>query len=207
MHHVKSVVVICLTLFSLSCATTAKQTAHGWTTLFDGAGLDQWEQVEGGEWSIEEGALIGRNGVNWSTNPEETGSYLRTKKAYGDFELSLEYAINQRGNSGVFFRCAKEKNPAFTGYEMQITDAHGRDVNEKNSGLYDVVGISKNVIKPTGEWNHAIIRAFGQQISITLNGEQVVTHTGDRRLVGHIGLQNHDEHSMVKFRNVKIREL
>lgn len=207
MQHVKFLIVIGLALFSLSCATTAKQTATGWTVLFDGGGLSQWDVVEGGEWSVEDGALIGRNGQNWSTNPQETGSYLRTKKAYGDFELSLEYTVNQRGNSGVFFRCAKEKNPAFTGYEMQITDAHGRELNEKNSGLYDVVGMSKNVIKPTGEWNHAVIRAKGQSISITVNGEKVVEHVGDRSLVGHIGLQNHDEHSVVKFRNVKVREL
>lgn len=207
MYRFQVAVMICLSLFSFSCATTVKETAHGWTPLFDGNGLDPWDVVEGGEWSIEGDVLVGRNGQNWTTNPEKTGSYLRTKKAYSDFILSLEYAINERGNSGVFFRCAKEKNPAFTGYEMQITNAYGRDVNEKNSGLYDVVGISKNVIKPAGEWNHAVIRAVGQKITLTVNGETVVEYTGDRALSGHIGLQNHDEHSVVKFRNVKIRSL
>lgn len=204
MHRIQVAVMVGLSLFSFSCATTVKETAHGWTSL---SNFNQWDVVEGGEWSIEGDVLVGRNGQYWTTNPEKTGSYLRTKKAYGDFVLSLEYAINERGNSGVFFRCAKEKNPAFTGYEMQITDAYGHNVNEKNSGLYDVVGISKNVIKPAGEWNHAVIRAVGQQITLTVNGETVVEYTGDRALSGYIGLQNHDEHSVVKFRNVKIRSL
>ncbi len=200
-------VLVGITAFLAACATTAKQTATGWTVLFDGSDIKQWDVIEGGDWTIDGDALVGGNGQNWTTNPEVTGSYLRTKKAYGDFELSLEYAINQRGNSGVFFRSSKEKNPAFTGYEMQITDAHGRELNEKNSGLYDVVGLSKNVIKPSGQWNHAVIRAVGQTITITVNGENVLEHTGGRQLKGHIGLQNHDERSVVKFRNVKIREL
>lgn len=207
MYRFHSFLLVALSLLVCSCATTVKETAHGWVPLFNGSDLAHWDVIEGGEWIIDGDVLIGRNGQNWTTNPEKTGSYLRSKKAYGDFVLSLEYAINERGNSGVFFRCAKEKNPAFTGYEMQITDAHGRNVNEKNTGLYDVVGISKNVIKPAGEWNHAVIHAVGQDITLTVNGETVVEYTGNRALVGHIGLQNHDEHSVVKFRNVKIQPL
>lgn len=196
-----------LTVFSLGCETTQNRERDEWTVLFDGSGLTHWDVIAGGEWTIEYGALVGRNGQDWTTDPELTGSYLRSKEMYGDFELSLEYAINPRGNSGVFIRSAKEKNPAYTGYEMQITDAHGRELNKYNSGIYDVVGLSKNVIKPAGQWNHAVIRAEGPRIRITVNGEAVVDYTGDRRLAGHIGLQNHDENSVVKFRNIKIREL
>ena len=101
---------------------------------------------------------MGRNGLNWSTNPEKSGSWLRTEKAYGDFTLDFEYAINKSGNSGVFLRSALEKNPAFSGHEMQILDDHGRAPAKFTSGsLYDVVAPAKNMSKPAGDWNQVHI--------------------------------------------------
>ncbi len=193
----------------LSCASTqtSDKSDYYWTQLFDGHSLHHWVVVEGGDWIIEDGVLIGRNGKNWSTNPEKTGSWLRTRQMYDDFVLELDYAISEKGNSGVFIRAAKEKNPAFTGYEMQITDCYGKDVSKYNAGIYDVVGPTQNMAKPAGEWNHAVITTQGHHIMIELNGELIVDHVGDRRLEGYIGLQNHDERAVVKFKNIRIREI
>jgi len=82
--------------------------------LFNGKDLKGWVPMHGGDWTIEEGVLVGKNGTNWSTNPEKSGSWLRTEKEYGEFVLELEYAINKGGNSGVFLRSALEKNAGFT---------------------------------------------------------------------------------------------
>lgn len=191
-----------------SAAFTAQASmTEQYTTLFDGKNLDHWDQIAGGKWRIEEGVLIGSQGEDWTTDPEKTGSYLRSKKAYGDFELLMQYSINEGGNSGVFFRSAKEKNPAYTGYEMQITDVHGKEANQYNAGIYDLVAPRKNVYKPAGEWNQVRIRMIEHHIVIDINGERVIDFTGDRRLKGHIGLQNHDDHSVVRFRKIRIRAL
>lgn len=181
--------------------------ADGWVVLFDGTDLVHWEVVAGGTWCLEDGVLAGRNGEDWTTNPEQTGSWLRSRRSYSDFELELEYAISPGGNSGIFLRAAKEKNPAFTGYEMQITDCHGKNLNQYNSGLYDVVGADRDAFKPAGEFNRVHVRAVGPHITIQLNGETIVDFEGDRREKGHIGLQNHDERSVVRFRNIRIRPL
>lgn len=178
-----------------------------WTVLFNGKNLKHWEKVEGGEWKIEDDVLIGRNGQNWTTNPEKTGSYLRSKKMYADFILEFDYAIAPRSNSGVFLRCAKEKNPAFTGYEMQITDCHGKKVSQYNAGLYDVVAPLKNLAKPAGEFNQVRIKAKGQTYTIFMNGKKYLEYKGERRKKGFIGLQNHDKRSVVKFRDIRIKEL
>ncbi len=175
--------------------------------LFDGKNIDKWVKMYDGEWSIENGVLIGKNGTNWSTNPEKSGSWLRTAKQYGDFVLELEFAINERGNSGIFFRSATEKNPAFTGYEMQINDDHGRKPTKGSScGLYDVVAATQNMSKPAGEWNKVKIAAKGQHIQVWVNGEKTVDIQGERATKGYIGLQNHDAKSVVKFRNIKVTE-
>ena len=176
--------------------------------LFDGKDTRGWVTMHGGEWEVADGVLTGKNGTNWTTNPEKSGSWLRTAKPYGDFVLELDYAINKGGNSGIFFRSDLAKNPAFTGYEMQIVDDHGRKPTKGSTGgLYDVVAATKNMSKPAGEWNHVKISAKGQKIQVWLNGEQIVDFEGSRALKGYIGLQAHDSHSVVKFRNIRITEL
>lgn len=175
--------------------------------LFNGKDIKGWVKMHGGEWVIEDGVLIGKNGTNWSTNPEKSGSWLRTAKEYGDFVLELEYAINQGGNSGVFFRSATEKNPAFTGYEMQIVADQGRKPTKGSSGgLYDVVAATENMSKPAGEWNTVKIAAKGQHIQVWVNGTKTVDTQGERATKGYLGLQNHDAKSMVKFRNIRVTE-
>ena len=176
--------------------------------IFNGKDLSGWTAIAGGEWLVEDGVLIGRNGRDWTTDPEVTGSWLHTDKEYGDFRLELQYAINESGNSGIFFRSALEKNPAFTGYEMQIHDSAGQPPTKHNTtSIYDVIAASENRARPTNEWNTITITAKGPRVTIEVNGGVVIDTDLDRSLRGYIGLQNHDERSVVRFRNIRIEEL
>ena len=122
----------------VGCSTTGGRPQA--KSLFNGHDLAGWVVMYGGEWKVEDGVLVGRNGKDWSTNPAKSGSWLRTEKQYGDFILELDYAINDGGNSGLFIRSALEKNPAFTGHEMQILADYGRQPTKGSAGsLYDVI--------------------------------------------------------------------
>ncbi|HYG33989.1 MAG TPA: DUF1080 domain-containing protein [Clostridia bacterium] len=188
--------------------TTALPSLAAPKELFNGRDLSGWVAMHGGEWTVEDGVLVGRNGTNWTTNPEMSGSWLRTEQAYSDFVLELEYSINSRGNSGIHFRSALEKNPSFTGYEMQILDDAGREARKTGTGsIYDVVAPTKNMSKPAGEWNKVRITCKGNRIQVNLNGEDIVDFEGNRATRGYIGLQNHDHHAVIKFRNIKITAL
>lgn len=196
-------VILATALFVCGVRTHAQTNA-----LFNGRDFAGWVVMYGGEWTIEDGALVGKNGTNWTTNPEASGSWLRTERPYGDFVLELEYSISKGGNSGIHFRSALEKNPSFTGYEMQIVDDAGREPRKGSTGaLYDVVAAKRNMSRPAGEWNHVQLKCKGHHIQVVLNGEKVVDHVGDRALRGYIGLQNHDGRSVVKFRNVRLADL
>lgn len=174
-------------------------------SLFNGRDLTGWVALHGGEWKVEDGVLVGRNGLDWTTNPEKSGSWLRTEKEYSDFILELEYAINAKGNSGIFLRSGLEKNPAFTGHEMQILDDHGRAPAKFTSGsLYDVVAPSKNMSRPAGEWNQVRIECRGRRIQVAMNGEAIIDYQTDRLTRGYLGLQNHDTNAVVKFRNLRL---
>ena len=198
-------VVLALVAGCVGCSTSKPQPVSKF--LFNGRDLTGWVVMHGGDWTVEDGALVGRNGTNWSVNPEISGSWLRTERPYRDFILDLEYTI--QGNSGVFLRSALEKNPAFTGYEMQILSDHGRPPSKGSGGsLYDVVAPSQNMTRPTGEWNQARILVEGQRIQIILNGQQIVDfQEATRSDSGYIGLQNHEGNAVVRFRNIRLTEL
>ncbi|MDA1272907.1 MAG: DUF1080 domain-containing protein [Verrucomicrobia bacterium] len=176
--------------------------------IFNGKDLDGWSKIEGGEWFVEDGMLVGRNGVNWSTNPEKSGSWLSSQRQYGDFKLELQFKIGPRTNSGIFFRSSHERNPAFTGYEIQIYDAKDSPPSKSGPGsIYDVMAPTKNAIREAGRWNSVTITARGPKVAVELNGERIIDAELPRALRGYIGLQNHDERSNVRFRNVRIEEL
>jgi hypothetical protein len=198
-------IVLALVAGCAGCTTPKSQPVS--KSLFNGRDLSGWVVMHGGDWTVEDGVLVGRNGSNWTVNPEVSGSWLRTELPYRDFILDLEYTI--QGNSGVFLRSALEKNPAFTGYEMQILSDHGRPPSIGSAGgLYDVVAPSQNMTRPTGEWNQARILVEGQRIQIILNDVQVVDfEEATRSATGFIGLQNHEPNALVKFRNIRITEL
>lgn len=186
----------------------AESGERQFTPLFNGQNLDGWTIIQGGEWTIENGVLVGRNGRDWSTNPETTGSWLSTNREYADFRLEIEFMINERGNSGLFFRSSREKNPAFTGYEMQIYGAPGRPPSKGGPGsIYDLVAPTKNMIRAGDQWNSAVIIARGPRIQIEMNGERIIDTEQTRSMRGYIGLQNHDDRSVVKFRNIRIQTL
>ncbi|MBI3868686.1 MAG: DUF1080 domain-containing protein [Verrucomicrobia bacterium] len=186
---------------------TSPSTAPKEQSLFNGKDLQGWVSMFGGEWTAADGVLTGRNGAQWTTNPEKSGSWLRTEREYGDFTLQLEYAINARGNSGVFIHSALEKNPAFSGHEVQILDDHGQAPKKYTTGsLYDVVAPAKNMSKPAGEWNALQISCAGPHIEVVMNGEKIVDYNTDRRTRGYIGLQNHDTNAVVRFRNIRVTE-
>lgn len=203
-HLTLSIALLCLV--ATGCVNPSDSARK--TALFNGRDLTGWVAMHGGEWTVENHSIVGRNGVGWSTNPEKSGSWLRSEKSYRDFELELEFAINAKGNSGVFFHSALEKNPAFTGHEVQILDDRGQEPKKYTTGsLYDVIAPTKNLSRPAGEWNQLSIRCQANRVTVHLNGERIVTYDSTRSGEGYLGLQNHDSHAMVRFRNIWIREL
>ena len=176
--------------------------------IFNEKNLYGWIKMEGGDWTIEDGVLVGRNGLNWSTDPAKSGSWLRSREEHADFRLELQYKINQGGNSGVFFRSALEKNPAFTGFEVQIYDAPGTPPSKTGPGsLYDFAAPTKNNIRPAGQWNTMTLSAIGDKVRVEINHEKILDTTINRAKRGFIGLQNHDSTSIVQFRNIRLEDI
>ena len=91
------------------------------------------------------------------------------------------------------------------GYEIQICDSEGPEHN--TGSVYSFQAPTKVPTNPPGEWNRYRIEAKGQKYTIWINGEKVNEYEGNRATEGFVGLQNHDDTSHVRFRNLRVTEL
>ncbi len=177
------------------CATAPRNEA--WTVLLDGRSLEGWNRLGDANWRVEEGAAVADRG-----NPKSP-SYLVSKDSFSDFELRVEFWIDAKGSSGVFFRCS---NPVQVGaasaYEAQIAD--DRTDGYSTGALTNLVKVSKPH-PGAGRWNTYLITAKGPQITLSLNGEVTASTTHNQYARGCIGLQYLG--GVVKFRKVEIRPL
>ena len=192
----------------------------GFTPLFNGKNLQGWLLVHtansGRGYVVEDGEIV---------CPRDGGGNLLTMGEYADFVLRFEFQTEPGGNSGVGIRAPLEGDIAYTGMEIQILDHdHARysgqlEPWQRHGSVYNVHPAEADALKPAGEWNQQEIRAEGDRITVTLNG-QVITkadlskvtdreilakHPGLTRKTGRIGFLGHG--SLVKFRNIRIREL
>jgi hypothetical protein len=210
--------------------------------LFDGTNLDAWEPAQSRDkmWRLEDGAMVV---VADRHTPEEAGriapnhadsnwSGIRTKQAFGDVQLHVEFrtpavvkgSSQGRGNSGIFL---------MDRYEVQVLDSYENAtyVNGQLGSIYKQYPPLVNPARPPGEWQtYDIIflaPRFGPdgqvlepaRMTVLLNGVLVQHNAelrgptvwrGEPKYSPHpakvpIVLQNHGD--LVAFRNIWVREI
>ena len=204
-------------------ALTELERAAGWELLFDGQTTKGWRGLGGApvppSWSVRDGCLVLQRGGG--------GAELVTDRAYGDFELELEWKVTRGANSGIKYR-VPEASTSLLGPEYQILDvAHAESAGPLTSSaaLYALRGAENAVLRPTGAFNHTRIVARKNSLEHWLNGKRVLTmEIGSdewQRAVaaskfaetpgfgttprGLIGLQDHGDE--VWFRSIRVRDL
>ncbi|MBK9168467.1 MAG: DUF1080 domain-containing protein [Bryobacterales bacterium] len=173
---------------------TPKEAAEGWILLFDGETMFGWTPEMGGQWRVENGALVADSGPqNW----------LRTNSAFGDYVLKMDFRIPKEGNSGIFLRSAREGQPHVTGYELQIFDNQPQGFN--TGGVVNHFKAT-DPAKLTGDWQTYEIELSGDHWLVKLDGKRTLWARDRKSLVGHIGLQ-FNPGLKVEFRNIKLKPL
>jgi hypothetical protein len=207
-------------------AGAANDPPPGFTALFNGADLDGWQALVGNpvkraamtpdelasaqreadavlarHWRVENGEIVN----------DGHGPHLCTDRAYGDFELWVDWKISPGADSGIYLRGSPQ---------VQVWDpVNGIDAAKVGSG-----GLYNNKIhrstplvradRPAGEWNTFFVRMIGEHVTVRLNDQPVVDATvmenyWDRSRPifprEQIELQTHG--GEIRFRNVFIREI
>ncbi|MCA9109205.1 MAG: DUF1080 domain-containing protein [Planctomycetaceae bacterium] len=138
----------------------------GWQLLFNGHDLTGWK--------CNNGKPIATQVEDESLLPYQSGGYLIIhEKQFSDFILSCDVRFDDEDtNSGIFFRIENPEDPVNTSFEVQVMAGKNTGKHEMGA-IYDLVSTTKNAGKPTGEWNHIVIRCEGPNILVTVNGEEV----------------------------------
>lgn len=214
--------------------STQDSESSNWITLFDGTNTDQWRSYNSDSfpsgWSIENDILVFESAKR---DGAEGRLHLMTKDKYENFHLRIEWKIETRSNSGIFYGVLEQEgiDIHWSGLEYQILDPdYFPEINDdtKNritGALYDLVEPQPQNVNPVGEWNSTEIIVDGSTVIHRLNGETIVeverwtpewfemvrnskfaSHNefGNIR-EGHIGIQDHGGKMML--RNIKIKKL
>jgi tRNA A-37 threonylcarbamoyl transferase component Bud32 len=173
-----------------------------WVKLFNGKTPAGWKVYPNGRggWKVEDGVLV-------SGGP--TSHLFSNRDDYENFHFRVEAMINDRGNSGQYFRT--QFGPGFPrGYEAQINSTHSDPIKTGSLHMPRVpqVHIKQMLVKPN-EWFTQEVIAVGNHITIKVNGRTTVDwyDPGNTYTRGRFALQHYDPDTRARFRKVEVKEL
>lgn len=173
----------------------------GFVPLLDATHADGWLQAGPGGFEVRDGVATPHGGM---------GLFYYAKRSFASYHLKLEFQQQKvESNSGVFVRFPRVEGdpwkPVKEGYEVQIA---GDSPSKHSTGaVYDFQAATAVPLRPPGEWNRFEIACVGRAIHVRLNSQLVNSFEGERSTAGMIGLQNHSDGDVVRFRNVRVKEL
>lgn len=180
---------------------SAQQQADGVLALFDGESLFGWQTDKiKGDWKVEDGAIVCKSG---------DADLLLTAVPFADFELTLDFQIDEGGNSGVFVRTADEiKSVAEDTYEVNIAAEHPK--NFTTGSIVERLEATGVAAGDDGDWHSMRIVCDGPRIQTFVDGDDAadLLQTDDspgQRKSGYIGLQHRI--GGVAFRRIYLKPL
>lgn len=191
----RSALFICVSICTLALGpASAQKPASDWTTLFDGTNLDNFNTVGNANWKLGGGMVEATSGPG----------FLVSKENYANFELRVEFWVDEGANSGVYMRCQDATQITDkTCYEANIFDK--RPDQSGRTGAIVHIAKPLAIVDAGGRWNTYEITAKGPELTVRLNGTLTAQAKDDKLTSGPIALQYMA--GTVRFRRVQIRSL
>lgn len=169
----------------------------GWVAMFDGKTLDGWKAGDNPQsWKVVDGAIMGdgpRSHLFWMVRECE------------NCEFRAEVKLNHSGNSGMYIRAAF--GPGFPkGYEAQVENTSPDP--QRTGSLYGFSKVLEQLV-PDDTWWTQDVSARDNHIVITVNGKVATDLVEEKNTYtkGYLALQQHNQGSVVQFRNLMMRDL
>jgi poly(3-hydroxybutyrate) depolymerase/prenyltransferase beta subunit len=180
----------------------------GFQPLSGGSDLARWEG-DHTLWSARDGMIVGKSsGLNHN-------DFLATEASYGDFILKFSFRLigDENSNSGVQFRSVRVPGHEMSGYQADIGQSYWGalyDESRRNKVLVPASEKALAAVRKDG-WNHYVVRAMGDRITLTLNGVMSVDFREPDAAIareGKIALQIHGGGPMeIQFKDVYVQSL
>lgn len=194
---------------ALTLIATAAEKNPEFRSLFNGKDLSGWK---GEGYAVEDGAIV--------CTPQ--GKNLFTEGTFANYILQFEFKLPPDGNNGLGIHYPGEGNGAYTGMEIQVLDNTAekyKDLKDYqfHGSLYTLQPAKREGLKPVGEWNQETVTVNGKQVTVVLNGTEILNadleqlakdhpeHQGVKRRSGHLAFLGHGD--KVAYRNIEIAEL
>jgi hypothetical protein len=175
-------------------SATAQTKPAEWVTLLDGSNLDHFTRVGNANWTLANGIVEATSGPG----------FLVTREIYDNFEIRVEFWVDDNGNSGVYMRCQDaNKITDTTCYEANVFDK--RPDQSGRTGAIVHVAKPLAIVDAANKWNTYEIVAKGPQLTVRLNGTLTAQAEDQKFARGPIALQY--AAGTVRFRKVQIRRL
>lgn len=161
--------------------------------MFDGKTTKGWRAAGESEfphssWTVEDGALrtIGDPKTNALAD-------LATEAEFADFELSLQWKVSERGNSGIKYLLQEayfgelmgtRRGPKALGFEFQLTDDQ-RDpdalssAKQKTGALYYLFSPSEDFVATADTWHSARLIVRNGKVEHWVDGRRVLRFSLD----------------------------
>lgn len=158
---------------AINVELSAEEQAQGFELLFDGKTLDNWHGNKT-NYTVDNGTIYVSAAYGGNGN-------LYTNKRYSDFVYRFEFAFMEPGvNNGIGIRTEDGVDAAYEGMEIQVLD-HDAPVYagwlreyQQHGSVYGIIPSKRVVFPPIGTWNTEEIRAEGDHITVTVNGEVIL---------------------------------
>lgn len=188
-----------------ACTTAPHPRATAPLDLLSSSALPHWRQAGPGRFVVHDGVATGEGGM---------GLWWFSGRMFTNFVLRGEFLQEQPiADSGVFVRfpdpAGDPWNAVKQGHEMEIGDPQPEDPTWRTGSIYPFAASSRANTLPLGQWNQYELTAVGHTYSVRINGEEVTRWTDPNRrsAAGFVGLQNYDDHKIVRHRHLVIQEL
>ena len=200
---------VALTLAPVA-ADDKKDDDQGFKQLFNGKDLTGWKTHpdDKAKWEVKDGAITASGPV---------GHLFSERGDYENFVFRIEAKINDKGNSGQYFRTTFQKSFPTT-YEAQINVTQQDPI--KTGSLYPSFNrrltpeqreklIVREAPHKVDEWFTQEVTAVGNHIIIKVNGTTTVDFVDDTNAFtkGHFAIQYHDPTCKIQVRKVEVKEL
>lgn len=151
---------------------SAEEAKQGFKLLFDGRSLSQWHGNTTN--------YVPRDGCIYVNAHYGNGGNLYSNKKYSDFVYRFEFCFVSPGvNNGIGIRTRENVDAAYEGMEIQVLDHDdpiyaGLHDYQQHGSVYGII-VPKHVkFGKLGTWNTEEIRAVGDHITVTVNGEVIL---------------------------------
>ncbi len=210
---------------------SAEEAAEGFKALFDGRSMHNFVGNKVNYIPVDGNIVVSAQ--------YGSGGNLYTADEYSDFILRFEFCFDREGvNNGIGIRTPMGVDAAYHGMEIQVLDHDApiyADLREyqQHGSVYGIIPAKRVKFPARGTWNVEEIRAVGDHITVTVNGEVILdgnireatqghnvdpdggdrnpytvdhlNHPGLFNKSGHVGFLGHG--TGIKFRNIRIKDL